>query len=262
MFVMTKAWNFTIMIFGFIVMLSNPGYADLELKTGFEVWEPFQYKDIKGNHTGVDFDIVYAVAKQIKCNIEIVDMPWDRIIKSLKGGDIDFVAGASRKPEREQYAYFSDPYRQESYAMYIRKGEVEKYQLKKLIDIVGTKFQLGTVRGYFYGEVYEKLKKNQKVFKANIQEVVRDQQNFDKLLLNKTIDGFLIDPIVGQYSMKRQGIIKKVEKYPINVYSSDIFIMFSKESVDKKTVEIFNKGLQKIKASGELDAILKKYLSH
>ena len=68
-------------------------------------------------------------------------------------------ASASKTPEREEYALFSDPYRTESAVMYVRIEDAGKYNFDSLEDIIGTEFKLAVTRGYYYGEEFEELKR-------------------------------------------------------------------------------------------------------
>ena len=48
--------------------------------------------------------------------------------------------------------------------------------------------------------------------------------------------------------------------HPLKVYSTNIHVMFSKKSVDKGFVEVFNKNLKKLKSNGQYKSIINKYL--
>ena len=78
-------------------------------------------------------------------------------------------------------------------------------------------------------------------------------------LIQDQIDGFLEDPFVAGYTIKRKGLVGQIEASPISVHSGDVSIMFSRTSVKAEMVDSFNAALASIKKSGEYETILKKY---
>ena len=78
-------------------------------------------------------------------------------------------------------------------------------------------------------------------------------------LIQGNIDGFLEDPFVAGYTIKRKGLSSKIVASGIEVHSGDVSIMFSKASIKLEMVERFNIALDDIKDSGEYQKILGKY---
>jgi polar amino acid transport system substrate-binding protein len=226
------------------------------LTSAWEFWEPFQYTDANGKLKGIDIEIITAAMKKAGLSPDFKEMPWNRVINLIKTGELNFAGGASKTEERMEFAYFSDSYRKESAVIYVNKGK--KYNIKSLDDIVKAGFKLGVTTGYYYGEEYERLIKNP-AFKALIQEVSSDSLNYKKLQGGR-IDGFLIEPLVGEAEFKNLGISGQFEALPFTAYADDIYVMFSKKTVNIKTVEAFNKGLAEIKKSGEYQKILNSYI--
>jgi len=233
--------------------------ADCENRTltlGWEPWRPYQYMD-NDKLTGLDVDLVRAIVEQAGCQIDFKKMPWKRHLVQVEKGKVDLAAGASKTPEREAYAYFTDPYRTESAVMYVRKGEAEKYQLDSLEDLVGSDFKLGVTRGYYYGEAYaEWIKKPE--FKQQIDEVSKDSTNYKKLFKER-IDGFLADPVSATASLRKEGLLDQVEML-FTVYSDDIFIMVSQASASNDDVTMLNESLATLKQNGTYQKILDNYL--
>lgn len=95
-------------------------------------------------------------------------------------------------------------------------------------------------------------------FRHNVQEVTDDTFNYEKLLIHR-IDGFLADPLSYASVVRKRGLTGKIEKHPIDIYFTDIFIMFSKKSVLPATVQAFNNSLSQIRNSGEYHQIIEKY---
>lgn len=251
------------MMFVFL-SFSIPLAGNLETQTnnvlslGWDSWAPYQYKDGDGVVTGLDIDLVKAIAGNCGYHLKMVQMPWKRNLLHVKKGVTDLALGATKTAEREEYAYFSDPVRQESVVLYVRKGGSSKYPFIQLSDMIGTSFRLGAAAEFYYGERYETLKKNPE-FKSLVQEVPQDLPNVKKIMKNR-IDGFLIDPFAGAALIKELGYQNKLEIHPMTVYSDNVHIMFSKKTVSLKIVEEFNKGLKTLRENGTYEHIVNCYL--
>jgi len=224
---------------------------------GWEPWGDYQFSK-NGKEMGLDIELIQAICKDAGFSISLKQVPWKRHLMTIKSGSIDLASGASRSPKREEYAYFSNPYRTESVNLYVRKGDSSNFKVSKLSDIIKLNFHLGVTREYFYGDEFEHLKKEANFMKL-IQEVASDQMNYKKLL-HKRIDGFLADPVATTSGLKKKKLQGKIEKYPIKIYSDNIFVMFSKKSTTPEDVEKFNQSLNNIKKNGIYEKIVKKYI--
>lgn len=242
-----------VVFFLFIVLVVVDGKT---LSMGWEAWEPYQYRNESGVVTGLDIELCQAIVKNAGLNLELKERPWARHLKEVEEGKIDLAAGASKTPERDKYANFSNSYRTESAVLFIRKSDVGKYKFKSLLDITG-KFQIGSERGYFYGKEFSSLYKKAD-FKKHLQETTSGETNLKKLM-KKRVDGVLIDPISARALLKKMGDNDKVEIL-FTVYSDEIFMMTSKKSVSKDVMTKLNASLKKMKGNGSYQKILNKYL--
>ncbi|MBF0477328.1 MAG: transporter substrate-binding domain-containing protein, partial [Deltaproteobacteria bacterium] len=170
----------------------------------------------------------------------------------------DIAIPASKTVEREKFAFFSDPYRKEVIALFVRRGESGKYHFKTLSDLIGSNFKLGVTQGYYYGRDFQLLMKNPN-FVKQIEEASDDLSNYHKLLTNK-IDGFLSDQTGTVIDIRKEGLEGKIDIYHIDITSEDIFFMFSRKSVKPDMVGTFNTGLKALKASGRYEEIINKFL--
>ncbi len=237
----------------------NSSVLACELKFGWEPWPPFQYQDSNKVLTGLDIDLLNIVTQRMNCSTEFLRIRWIAHLERLKDGSLDLAASASWSKERASYVHFSEPYRKEEVGFFIRKEDVGKYNFKGLKDIAGSSFVLGATLGYYYGEEFEELLKK-KSFKNNI-ELVEDNLNNFKKLAAKRIDGFLMDKIPAFNLMGQVNPSLQIAIHPMEIYSCDIHVLFSKNSVPLKTVHKFNEVLRQIKQEGVYDKILNKYLN-
>lgn len=245
-------------IAAFALVFATKAYAECEMRVGFEQWEPFQFKDNNGNFAGFDLDVVKAVLEKAGCKAKFIETSWQRLLVSIENGSMDVAMGASKAPEREAYAHFSIPYRDETYALFLRKNDSEKYKIQKLDDLVENRLRFGIVRGYYYGEPFNEAMKNPK-FKELAEETKDDDTNIVKLK-NGRIQGCFIDPYAGIDKLKKMDLLNEIVKSPFAVKSGTIHAMFSKKSVSSGRVKAFDNGLQELITSGRLAEIAQKYL--
>jgi len=180
-----------------------------------------------------------------------------KLLHGIRSGSIDMVAGASKTKSREKFAYFSDNYRHESFILYVRAGETEKYANKTLKELLDGEFKLGVTEDYIYGQQANDLQ-DDPIYKNKFVYVPMTEMNYFNLLQNQ-IDGFLEDPFVAAFTIKRKGLQGQIEAHPLEVHSGDVAMMFSKKSVQKETVTAFNQALARLKENGEYQKILAKY---
>jgi ABC-type amino acid transport substrate-binding protein len=71
---------------------------------------PFEFIE-NGQLTGFDIDLMKEIARRLGKEIEIKDMPFTSLITQLQLGTLDVLAAAlTPTPEREEHAFFTQPY--------------------------------------------------------------------------------------------------------------------------------------------------------
>ncbi|MET1256112.1 substrate-binding periplasmic protein [Aliikangiella maris] len=228
-----------------------------QLTMGWDPWEPYQYLTPEDQVRGLEIDLVKAMATIAGCELTFVQKNWMNLLDDVRNGNIDLLGGASKTSAREKFAFFSDYYRQESFVLYVRKNEANKYTQSKLTDILTGEFKLGVTENYIYGEMVTNLQDSEP-FKDKFVSVPTSEVNFYNLIQNQ-IDGFLEDPFVAGYTIKRKGLQGQIEAHPIKIHSGDVALMFSKKSVKPETVVAFNRALHQLQQSGDYQKILDKY---
>lgn len=241
-----------------MLVVGVPAVAECTLKVGWEPWEPYSYRDADGQLTGLDIALVRAMAKQAKCDVSFVRMPWGRLLEELRHGNtVQVLSGASRTPEREAYAWFSVPYRDETMELFMRREDLDEYSFTTFEEMIGSGFHLGVTRNYYYGEEFAQAMNNPR-FERLTQEVTTDVQNLWKLEAGR-IDGFLADRFVAAHLIREHGPTGWIQAHPMYVNSSGIHLMFSKRSVEPGIVRRFDAALEELKESGGYDRILADY---
>lgn len=117
--------------------------------------------------------------------------------------------------------------------------------------------KVGVVNEYFYGDevatIYADEALRDKLVGALISEL-----NMARLL-DEEIDGLLEDSFVGASILRRKGLDKYIQPHNISLGNADVFVMFSKASVDEQQVQQFNQALAKLRSNGAYDKLMEKY---
>lgn len=228
-----------------------------QLNMGWDPWEPYQYLTPEDEVKGLEIDLVTAMAKGAGCELKFVQKNWMNLLNGIRNGSIDLLAGASKTKAREEFALFSDKYRFESFVLYVRAGEVEKHSGSTLKEILQGDFKLGVTDDYIYGDIVTELQDDEN-YSGKFVGVPTTEVNYFNLIQND-IDGFLEDPFVAAYTIKRKGLQGQIEAHPIVVHSGSVSLMFSKKSVKPEIVKAFNESLLQLMTSGDYQKIIEKY---
>jgi polar amino acid transport system substrate-binding protein len=239
--------------------LEVPAAEPCTLRVGWEPYAPFTYADEYGEATGADIDLITAVADAIGCAIVPVELPWARILKEVEQGTLDLSTSTSRTPEREQWALFSRPYRETEIAIYVRRGETQRFALQELAEIPEQQLRLGVIVDYYYGEALAEAASDP-AFAAWIDGAPDYPTNIRKLVSGR-IDGFLVEDVaVVEAELARMGMSEAVERYPLRIPGQKLHFMFSRETVEPDLVAQVDATIAQMRADGRLDAITAKYL--
>ena len=242
------------------LLCSSVSYA-CQLASVWEPYSPYQYQSEDGTITGLDIDLLRAVAKEASCTIQFENIPWKRALLLLKEGDLHIASGASKTHEREQYAFFSDAYREEIMHLYVQKRYRKKWRFTDLEGLSKSTARVGTVRGYSYGSEFEALR-NVEPFKSRITQVLSDEQNLDRLMAGRE-DLALIERFVASNLISRiKDGHSKIAPMPINVKTGNIHFLFSKLAVKPDVVSQFNQALIRVIKNGQYQAIVDRYLGN
>jgi len=259
---MLNRWFRRLLGAGVLFTLVLPGVnaeAACVLRMGWEPYAVYTFADKDGNPTGVDIELIKAVAKEVGCEVTFRQLPWARMLLELENGVLDATSSTSKTPERELFAHFSEPYREAEMAVFVRRGETGKHPLKGLSSIPGAGFKLGVIAGYYYGPEFADLMEDPK-FAAQVDGAADYETNIRKLLHGR-IDGLLVDDVgVVTGEAKALGVEDKIERHPVRIAGDDLHFMFSRKTVDPATFEAINASLAKMIADGRVDEIVARYL--
>ncbi|WP_101757232.1 ABC transporter substrate-binding protein [Oceanicoccus sp. KOV_DT_Chl] len=224
------------------------------LRIAWEPFSPYLVNNADGSMTGVDAAVVEQVLKEMQCSISWHYMPWQRTLIEIAKGSIDIAAAASKTAARQEWMYYSDVYRNENIALFVRKNETANIEINQLIDIKDIPFRLGLVSGSYFGKTLETALKNQD-FQSKITWVVNTDQ-LPKMLHAQWIDGFITHKAVGYDLNNKHNSSSEIDVYPIEISNDPLYYIFSKKSISPQFVDEFNRTLQAMKTDASYQQLL------
>ena len=246
-------------------LLAGPADARQSIyQVGWDHREPYHYFEERGPSiflTGIDIETLQQVADLEKLDFGYSEQTWAESLAGLKSGDVDVLLGAFRDPVRESYAWFSNPYRTERQVLFSpldnTVGPIHSVdEFKQRIE-EGT-LSVGIVDGFFYGEALTAF-----LYNPEYEESVIRVNNEDLLvggLLKGQFDVFVADRLVGIQSVLAHDAADRVAEPGLILFEADVHVMFSKKSVAREDVERFNRGLESLRDSGELEVTLRHFI--
>jgi len=248
--------KFILLFLIMVTFMTNAEESD-NLAVGWELWYPYQYHNKNDELTGMDIEIFNLISSQARWSITYLELPWKRHLQLVKDGMVNLAMGTSPSEEREQYAYFSKPYRNETVNLFVRKGESSKIALNNLSDLIDSTYLIGIENGYYYGETFKELNKDPE-FKLRINSVIDLEQNAQRLL-NKQIDGFLADPITMKFFIEKYKLQGEFEQHALRIYQSSIHIILSKKMHTLSDLKVINNAISALEKNGKLNALKEKW---
>ena len=209
---------------------------------------PFVFQNSSNQYTGIDMDLIKAIAKDQGFEIEITNPGFDAAISAVQAGQADgIIAGMSVTDARKATFDFSDSY----YTANTILGVKESSTIASYEDLkdktVGVKN--GTASQTF-------LTENQSKYGYKIKTFADGASMYDSLNTG-AIDAVMDDEPVLKYSISQgQKLKTPIAGTPIGETAFAV-----KKGTNPELIQMFNKGLANLKANGEFQKILDKYLA-
>jgi len=209
---------------------------------------PFVFQNSSNQYTGIDMDLIKAIAKDQGFEIEITNPGFDAAINAVQSGQADgMIAGMSVTDARKETFDFSDSY----YTANTILGVKESSTVSSYEDLKGKTVGVknGTASQTF-------LTENQSKYGYKIKTFADGSSMYDSLNTG-SIDAVMDDEPVLKYSISQgQKLKTPIEGTPIGETAFAV-----KKGSNPELIEMFNNGLANLKASGEFQKILDKYLA-
>ena len=209
---------------------------------------PFVFQNDQSKYTGIDMELIKAIAKDQGFTLEISNPGFDAAVSDVQNGNADgMIAGMTVTDARKATFDFSDPYYTTNSILAVQESSnISSYEDLKG-KTVGVKN--GTASQTF-------LEENKSKYGYKIKTFSDGASMYDSLN-SGSVAAIMDDEPVIKYAIKQGRKFKTpIEGTP----SAQIAFAVQKDS-NPELIEMFNNGLANLKESGEYQKILDKYLS-
>lgn len=208
---------------------------------------PFEFEDETGTHTGIDIQLLDAIAEEMGFTVEWQVLGFSASVAALEAGQVDAVmAGMSITEERQAKYDFSESYYDSTTAIAVAADSA----IASLDELKG---QTVVAKTGTTGAAYaESLVAD---YELNILYVEDSATMYTYVESGQAVACFEDYPIV-QYEISRGNVACKVISQSED---SDPYGFAVMKGTNPELVAAFNEGLKRLKDSGKYDEILATY---
>ena len=213
---------------------------------------PFEFTDEDGNFVGIDVDILAAIAEDQGFEYELQSLGFDAAVAALESGQADgTIAGMSITEERQKKYDFSQPY----YDSYVCIAAKEGSDIKGFEDLKGKKVAAKT--GTQGADCAEALAEEFGYDKdSDIVYFKESDKMYQDVLTGNTVVCFEDQPVMA-YGISQGNGLKIVGDRQADYSTPYGFAVLKGQN--QELLEMFDKGLENIRANGKYDEIVAKY---
>jgi glutamine transport system permease protein len=209
---------------------------------------PFEFRQ-GGELVGIDMDLLRAIAENQGFEVEIRSLGFDAALQALQSNQVDgVIAGMSITDERRQVFDFSDPYFDSGVQMAVAEtnNEITSYE-----DLEG---ETVAVKRGSEGEAFADSIADEYGF--TVKPLDQSATMYDDVKAGNSVAVFDDYPVLAYGIAQNNGLKAVTEKERGSSYGFAV-----NKDQNPELIEAFNAGLAELKASGEYQQILDKYLA-
>ena len=221
-------------------------------------WSPINNDPRSANH-GIMIELAETLLAEEGHSVDYQVMKWDDALAAVLAGKSDCVVGALKTDVPTGFLTPKLPWVVSQQTVYARADQ--DYRVNSLNDL--NAYSLGVSDGYSYGKELDdyrdaNINNPERIYVARSNRPVRDLM----LRLNTSqIQLALETSVVMEYNIVSANLVGKIKAVGTPVKTrEDLYIACSAAlPTSKRYMEIFDKGLPKLRASGKFAEILKRY---
>lgn len=233
--------------------------CDKSLRVHLDLHAPSAYLNSQAQVEGMDADMAYQILTRAGCKVSwhLQPMTGARIIRSLQDGHFDVMIRASNTPERQQYAYFSTPYRQEVVGVFsLKESGLEPFLT--LDSALAQKLRLIGPASGWYGEYFEQLRKRWR--ESGLYTSYPDAAKATELLFATPSRGELVlvdaDIFFHHLGRERHHLVQLMKD---RLMVTPAHLMVRKNAVEAEDLLAINQAIQDLREEGVLAGLENRY---
>ena len=209
---------------------------------------PFEFENEKGEMVGIDLDILKAIAQDQGFEYEVIPVGFSAACIALESGECDgVIAGMSITDERIQKYDFSEPYYDSGVGMAVLSGsDITTYDQLKGQNVAA---KIGTEGCTFAESIADQ-------YGFEVTQYESSSDMYQAVLSGEAAACFVDYPVIG-YEISR-GLELTL---PTDMEKGSSYGFATLKGANPELVDMFNKGLENIKANGKYEEILNTYIA-
>ncbi|MFM4808290.1 substrate-binding periplasmic protein [Aeromonas hydrophila] len=233
-------------------------WAQESLLVGWSSWHPFSFRDEQQQLQGLDIDLLEAIFNRAGFHANYSEMPWARVLRELEFGTIQLTMSANQTAERDLYARFTLPYRNEETVLLIRRQDKGRWQeITQLSDMLSRPdFTIGLLRDFDYGTDFRTFMQSPQMQQRLLVRL--KMEPLIKLLLAGRIQGVVMDPM-GLQQLNLAGIPLDQLTTLLDIQQTPVHLMLSRRTTTQQQLQRLDEAIRALLQSPEYGQILARY---
>ena len=233
-------------------------WAQESLLVGWSSWHPFSFRDEQQQLQGLDIDLLEAIFNRAGFHANYSEMPWARVLRELEFGTIQLTMSANQTAERNLYARFTLPYRNEETVLLIRRQDKGRWQeITQLSDLLSRPdFTIGLLRDFDYGTDFRTFMQSPQMQQRLLVRL--KMEPLIKLLLAGRIQGVVMDPM-GLQQLNLAGIPLDQLTTLLDIQQTPVHLMLSRRTTTLQQLQRLDEAIRTLLQSPEYGQILARY---
>ena len=209
---------------------------------------PFEFENDKGEMVGIDLDILKAIAEDQGFEYEVIPVGFSAAVTALEAGECDgVIAGMSITDERAAKYDFSEPYYDSGVGMAVLQGsDITTYDQLKGQNVAA---KIGTEGCTFAESIADQ-------YGFEVTQFESSSDMYQAVLGGEAVACFEDYPVIGYEISRGLGLT-----LPTPMEKGSSYGFATLKGANPELVDMFNKGLENIKADGTYDKILSTYIA-
>lgn len=219
------------------------------LRVPFEDWRPYSFM-ADGHHTGLETELLATIAKEAGCQVDYVrEVPRNRRLPMLLAGELDVLIAAT--PVTQAGVWYTKPYRDEAFGAFMRADEA-RLEARSLEDLLAARLRLVTHRGPASVPIIND-------FRARGLLTWFEEYAKGVHLMQLGRGDVLLGDSVAIAFAARAADVPLIE-LPIAMPREPVTYKLSRKSLTEADLRAFNRAIQRLEATGELQRIRARWL--
>jgi ABC-type amino acid transport substrate-binding protein len=215
-----------------------------------ENWFPISWYGKNKELLGVAPSVLKIVAKRLNLELDFIpNLPWKRQLSYLEVGKLDVMVAMHFNKKRSKIFTYTEPFFKYNISLY--RSSSSNWNFNDLSDL---KSKQGVIsRGASFGTIFDDYKeKHLQVIEVNATKKILE------MVAKKRSDYFILPEYLGDFLIEKKKFSNYIIKDPNPVIQLEVHMGISKNSVCSKKVDLINKEIKKLRASGELKKIVQR----